>query len=147
MGVFDLQSVILVMHINKLCLITAMIGNTKKLIGIVGLVLAVLIICLDYLYVHEFKIEGKYLIAVVPLFAFDIYRRIQLNNKSIAIIVSLGVLVICIYQFAILLLLSWGYRFLGTDMPFIWILSMIVNSGLTITTLEEIYRNTKQNKL
>ncbi len=122
-----------------------MIGKTKKLIGIISLILALLIIGIDYLYMDEFKIEGKYLITIVSLFVLDIYRRVQLSNKPIAIIVSLGVFAICIYQFSILCLLGWGYGFTGANIPFIWVLSIIVNSVVIIISLGEIYRNAKDN--
>jgi hypothetical protein len=121
------------------------ITTSMKQFSIVILIFALLLIVADYQYCHVFNIEGKYLITIIPLFVFDIYRRMKLTNRSIAGITSVGILAICLYQFIILFILAWGYSFLGAEWPTMWFLSVITTMGLVIISIKDIYRNTKHN--
>lgn len=114
--------------------------KNKNTIGIILLSISLIVILLDFVFINEFNIEGVYLALVLPIFLFNFYSRIKPLFKHLHIISSLLLLAICIYQLWFLLLIGWGYGYLGTSVPLIWTTSFLLNICLSIMSVSRILK-------
>ena len=109
-----------------------MIGrySTKYIkIGLLTIAFAILTINYDYFFAREFGIEPAFLIGVnILLLAYTIrFVRKQGFNRRISLLLSGLIIVISIYNLAILTLLSFGYGFTGRDTPPISVIGLMLD--------------------
>jgi hypothetical protein len=108
--------------------------------GIVS-ILTLLVLLIDYFFIHEFNIESVFLLIAFTLIIVNLIRQLNQNvwrNAPLGITTDILIGLFSIAWFYVLSITLFGYGFSGKQVQVIWALMMICNSSFFILTIIDI---------
>lgn len=109
-------------------------------IYILILVLAILLLNVDFFVTKEFKIETIILFGLTIVLGLNLFRLVNRKANSLTLLyISNGLtLLAALYGFLILVLLFFVYEYKGKDIPVIWIIGLIINLLLLVSAVVDV---------